>query len=66
MVLISTIIGNCTLIGLTAVKSHATVSLVMHVIFRFLLFGAQGIPLKIPMIDKKYLDLYTLHKVRST
>jgi len=26
-------------------------------------FGVQGIPLKIPMIDKKYLDLYTLHKV---
>ena len=23
----------------------------------------QGIPLKIPMIDKKYLDLYSLHKV---
>lgn len=23
----------------------------------------QGIPLKIPSIDKKYLDLYSLHKV---
>jgi len=27
------------------------------------LFGVQGIPLKIPMINEKYLDLYSLHKV---
>ena len=36
------------------------------ILILFIAYLVQGMPLKIPVVDKKYLDLYHLHKVRIT
>jgi len=35
-------------------------------VLSLLMIVVQGMALKIPLVDKKYLDLYRLHKVRCS